>query len=132
MHALRLVDKIPAVHTRCGEIVSVGATQWVAPTTTVTYRSLLGFEVAPGEITRVADVPEAVDFGRICTDGDIQIGEIDPVDRQAGHVPVVDERAQVAGLPAEGACAIKGEGRRDGGRDRTAGSGYRGRCACGC
>src|SRR5687768_15796406 len=80
---------------------------------------LLGFEVAPGEITRVADVPETVDLSRVGAGGDIHIAEVDAVDRQAGHVPVVDERAQVAGLPAEGAGAIEGERSCDGGGHRA-------------
>src|SRR5688572_9251253 len=111
---------------RYGEIGSVGATQWVAPTTVV-YRSLFGFEVAPGEITRVADVPETVDLGRQAAERHIQIGEIDTVDRQAGHIPRVDKCAQVAGLPAESAGSVFDERSCNSGIHRAAGAAGR-RC----
>src|SRR5690349_18224261 len=105
------------------ECVLAGATGW---------SPLLGFEVAPGEVAGVADVPEAVDLGRVGTGGDVGVGEIDAVDGQAGQVPGVDEAPQVAGLPAEATGAVPDEGRGDGGGDRAAGGAAAGgRSGCG-
>src|SRR5690349_12266300 len=101
--SLRLADKTPAVRRPSGGI-------W----------PLLGFEVTPGKITRIADVPETIYFGRVSADGHIEIGEVKAVERQAGHVPVVDEGTQVAGLPTEGTGAVEGEWSGDGGCDRAA------------
>src|SRR3954467_11592633 len=84
--------------------------------------SLSGFEVAPGEATVVAHVPETVDLGRVRTGSGVDIGDVDAVDRHAVVIPVIDEAAQVARLPAEGAGAVEGEGRRDGGCYRAAGA----------
>jgi len=47
-------------------------------------RNLFRFEMAPGEVARIADVIEAIDLGRQIGSGDVHTGEIDPVDRQAG------------------------------------------------
>ncbi len=66
-------------------------------------RKLFGFEVTVGHATVVADVPVAVDLGRVRTGRHIEVGDIDAVDRDAGRIPGVDVCAQVARLPAEGA-----------------------------
>ena len=52
---------------------------------------LFGFEVTPGEIARVAHIPEAIDLGRIGTGRGPFIGEINTVDRQVRQVPGIDE-----------------------------------------
>ena len=82
---------------------------------------LFGFEVAPGEVARVADVVEAVDLGRIGRCRSVDVGDAYTVDRQACDVPGVDIGTQCAGLPAEGAGPVMGEGRRDGGGYRATG-----------
>ena len=82
---------------------------------------LFRFDVTPGEIACIADVPVPVDLRRIGTGRGPFIGEIDTVDRQARQVPGVDERAKIAGLPAERTCSIVGEGGRDRSIDGAAG-----------
>ena len=93
---------------------------------------LLGFEVAPGYAAVVAHVPEAADLGWIGSRCHVEVGGTDTVDGDAGRIPGVDVGAQVAGLPAERAGAVKGEGRGDGGCHRAAraASGRRGRSRC--
>ncbi len=81
---------------------------------------LFGFEMAPGKIARVAHIPITVDLGRIGTRRGIFIGEVHTVDRQARQVPGIDEGAEVARLPAEGAGPILGERRGNGSRHRAA------------
>ncbi len=73
--------------------------------------SLFGFEVTPGVIPAVSDVPVPIDLWRVRTGGSPLIGKVDAIDRQLVQIPGVDVRAEVAGLPAERACSIPGEGR---------------------
>ena len=80
-------------------------------------------EAAPEDGACVANLPVTVDLGRQGSGGDVEVGEVDVVDRQVGQVPRVDVCAQVAGLPVECAGAILGEGRAD---QRGRGGG----CAC--
>src|SRR5678816_1482582 len=96
--------------------------------------------MAPGEVTRVTDVPEAVDGRRIGTGSGPAVGEIDAIDGQARQFSGVHEGAQTARLPAECAGAVEGKGRgnRRGDRATSAASwrrraGGRGRVrACRC
>jgi len=85
------------------------------------HSSLLGFEVTPGVIPAVVDVPVTIDLCRVGTGRSPFIDEINAVDRQQCHVLGVDERAEVAGLPAERARSIFGKRRRDRGIYRAAG-----------
>ena len=73
----------------------------------------VGLEVRPRESTDVVDVIHAVDFSGHAVGP--TVGVVDAINRQAGQVPGIDVCAQVAGLPAEGTCAVVGERRGDGG-----------------
>ena len=81
---------------------------------------LFGFEVSPGDSAGVANVPVTVDLGRVRTGSNIEVGNIDAIDRHTGRVPGIDIRAQVAGLPTEGARAVISEWGGDGRSHRTA------------
>ena len=51
---------------------------------------------------RVTAPPLTVDLGGRKTGGDVEIGEVDAIDRQVGHVPGVDGCFQVARLELDG------------------------------
>ena len=70
--------------------------------------------MTPGDAAIIANIPVAADLGRIGTGCDIEIGLVNAVDRQAGQIPRVDVRTEVAGLPAERTCAIITEWGGDG------------------
>ena len=55
-----------------------------------------GFEMTSRGCTVITYVPVTTYFGRVRTVGNIQVGKISTIDRQAGHVPVVDVCAKVA------------------------------------
>jgi hypothetical protein len=57
---------------------------------------LFRFEVAPGKIAGVTDVPETVYLGWQIGCSNIYVGEIDAIDRQAGEIPGVDVATQIA------------------------------------
>lgn len=77
--------------------------------------------MTPGIIAGIADIPVSAYFGGQIGGGDVFVGEINPIDRQLGHIPRVDVGAEIAGLPAERAGPILDEWSCNGGRYWSAG-----------